>query len=395
MAAVVLLVASVGILSTRSGGSEPAMVIGSTSTTQANALPVPTAPPPPPTGVPVTAGTGAAVPVVTPTLKGSDGRAYGAAIPFNSSIPVPTELTFVLVIGSDARPGQDIRRTNADSVHLLAVNPATREGTIVGFPRDAWVDIPGRGRGKINSAMPKGGPSLLVDTVRRITGLPIQYYALTGFEGLASMVDALGGVDVQVTRRMNDSFSGARFQAGWHHFNGAQALAFTRNRHDVANGDFGRSENHGTLMLAALGKMRTEIGDDVGIRKWVEVILRHASLDVTTDRLPRLAALARNLDPARIRNVVLPGRIGNAGGGSVVYLDPGITGIFTDLRDDAVIGGSTADPTPSTSSTFPPEATSTTTTTAGLLPAPTTTTTDPDTPPTTGGVTITLLPPQS
>ncbi|MDP9387438.1 MAG: LCP family protein, partial [Actinomycetota bacterium] len=319
-------------------------------------------------------------------LKRADGRPYPAAIPFNSSVPVPGDLTFVLVVGSDARPGQDVRRANADSIHLLAVNPRTREGTVLGFPRDAYVQIPGRGNGKINSALPAGGPGLMVETVRRLTGLPIQYYVLTGFEGLASMVDALGGVHVFVDRRMQDRFSGAFFEQGWHQFNGGQALAFTRNRKDTANGDFGRSANQGVLVLAALAKMRAEVGDDGGLRRWVDVLTRHAALDVAPDRLLGLAALARNLDPSRMRNVVLPGRIGFAGRQSVVYLTDEASRIFADLRPDAVLGGATgearaqpAQPAqpgspsspPPTAATPPTTAPRTTTTTqGGLLPLP-------------------------
>ena len=388
VAVAVLLVGAVGAMASRSGDSSPKVVIGSTSTTQAAAPDGPSVPPAPPAPVEAVPAPAPATPPAAGPLKVSDGRAYGNAIPFNSSIPVPSELTFVLVVGSDARPGQDIRRTNADSIHLLAVNPATREGTVVGFPRDSYVEIPGRGRGKINSALAQGGPGLMVDTVRKLTGLPIQYYALTGFEGLASMVDALGGVDVLVGRRMDDRMSGARFEQGWHRFNGAQALAFTRNRYDVQNGDFSRSENQGTLVLAALGKMRSEVGDDGGLRRWMDVLLRHASLDVAPDRLIRLAALGRNLDPGRIRNVVAPGRIGFAGRQSVVYLDAGATNLFNDLRDDAVIGGTSSAPPPAPAGQPAPTAPPTTAA-PGLLAPTTTVPPDPaDPPPTSPPATI-------
>lgn len=373
----ILLVLSLTALATHSGGTDsPRLVVGSTTTTQATALPGPTiAAAPPPTGNPVVPGAGGGSGPVGGGLLATDGAAYGAAIPFTSSVAVPTDLQFMLVIGSDARPGEDVRRTNGDSIHLMAVNPRTFEGTIVGIPRDAWVDIPGHGTGKINSALPMGGPSLMVDTVRRLTGLPIQYYALTGFKGLSALVDDLGGVNVLVGQRMNDRFSGAFFEQGWHKFDGAQALAFTRNRHDTANGDFGRSSNQGILIQAAMGKIRSEVGDDAGLRRWADVLLRHAALDVAPDRLLPLAALGRRTDPGRMKNVVVPGRIGMAGRQSVVFLTAEAAGLFTDLRADAVIGGETAAPAPpppATPATGPPATTPTTKPPVTLLPTPTT-----------------------
>lgn len=303
-------------------------------------------------------------------LKVATGQPHRPAIPFVSSIPVPTELTFVLVIGSDARPGQNMKRARADSIHLLAVNPSTMEGTVVGFPRDAWVEIPGRGRGKINSALAMGGPVLMAETVRHLTGLPVHYYVVTGFEGFERLVNDLGGVDVHLERKMDDRFSGARFETGWHHMSGAEALAVARNRKDVPNGDFSRSENQGRLMLATLSKMRAEVGDDNGILHWIGILGRHVALDVPPEHLPRLAALGRHLDPGRVKNVVLPGRVGYAGRQSVVFLTEDAPRLFDDLRPDAVIGspeGTAPQPPPTTA---PPAATTTTTS-----PPPTTTTT--------------------
>lgn len=307
-----------------------------------------------------------------------DGEPWRPAISFTSVHPVPDELVFVLVAGSDARPGEDLRRTRADSVHLLAVNPGSGQGTIVGFPRDSYVEIPGYGQGRINSALALGGPDLLAETVRRLTGLPVDYYILTGFEGLTRMVDDLGGVDVLVERRMNDRFSGARFEPGWHRFTGAEALAFSRNRMDTEQGDFSRSEHHGVIILSALAKMRAEVADDAGVRRWIEVLLRHADLDVPLSDLPALGAVARRLAPAELDNVVVPGRVGMAGRSSVVYLTPDAARLFDDLRPDAVIGDpgprrADAPPETTTTTIVPPTST-TTTTTSTTTPVPAVTT---------------------
>lgn len=306
-------------------------------------------------------------------LAPANGQPFRPAIPFTSSIPVSPELRFVLVIGSDARPGERVDRSRADSIHLVAANPVSGQATIVGFPRDAWVELPNGRRAKINDALARGGPQLLADTVRRLTGLPVHYYVLTSFKGLEAMVDALGGVDVHVPHRMNDRFSGARFEAGWHHFTGGEALAFSRNRMDVPAGDFSRSQNHGVLILAALAKMRSEVGDDDGLFRWLGVLGRHVKLDVPVSRLPELAALGRRIDPGDITNVVAPGRIGQAGGGSVVFLAPEAEQLFLDLRDDAVIG-SARPPVPSTTSTTapPPATTSSTTSTTSTSTTSTT-----------------------
>lgn len=366
---VLILLVVVGGAVVLRGPSDPTVIVGYTGTTLSTP---PTEPstllteppstlPPPDLGRPPLLEPGPAV-----GLMLADGQPYPPAVEFHSDIPVPEELAFILVIGSDARPKEDLARTRADSIHLLAVNPRSGQGTIVGFPRDSYVQYPRGGRGKLNDSLARGGPLYVVETVRQLTGLPIDYYVLTGFVGFQRMVDDVGGVDVLVDRRMNDRASGARFEKGWHHFVGGEALAFARNRNDVANGDFTRSENHGRLLLAGLGKLRSSVADDGRLFDFIEVVRKSCRLDVPIDRLPGLAALARRLEPERIANVVLPGRVGTAGRASVVYLTQDAPKLFADLRDDAVIGAAevTATSTTSTtSSTSTMSSTSTTTTT--------------------------------
>ncbi|HUP84338.1 MAG TPA: LCP family protein [Acidimicrobiales bacterium] len=369
--AVVLVAVSVTVL--LRGPDDPDVIVGFTGETISTP---PTEPPtilgPPPTlpppdlGRPPTPEPGPAL-----GLKVANGHPFEPAVEFRSDIPIPEDLVFVLVIGSDARPREDLLATRADSLHLIAVNPKSGQGTIVGFPRDAYVQFPRGGRGKINDALSRGGPTYVAETVRLLTGLPVDYYVLTGFVGLQRMVDDVGGVDVLVDRRMNDRNSGARFEKGWQHLVGGEALAFSRNRHDVANGDFTRSEHQGQLLLSGLGKLRASVADDGRLLQFVDVLRKSCRFDVPADHLPRLAALARRLAPERMSNVVLPGRVGYAGSASVVYLTQDAPRLFADLRDDAVIGTAAPAPPPPPS----PSTTSTTATTSSTAPPSTTTST--------------------
>lgn len=365
--------------------AQKGLIIGASSTTS-TAAPEPTIPPEESTTSstePAPTTTAAPVVVPPPPPGFPDGAPYGPAVPFRSAVAVPQDLVFVLVVGSDARPGQDMRRTNGDSIHLLAVDPRTGAGTVVGIPRDSWVEVPGRGTRKINAALALGGPQLMAETVRHLTGLPVHYYVVTGFEGFERIVDDLGGVHVHVDRKMDDYFSGARFDPGWHHMDGAEALAYSRNRKDTQNGDFSRSLHQGNVILSALAKLRAEVGDDEGIARWVGVLLKHADLDSPPQQLTQLATLARHLDPAKLTNLVVPGRVGTAGRASVVFLGDEARQIFLDLRPDAAIGGPKGDeprpaaqakPAPEPEPAPAPDPAPTTTT---APPATTTTTTRP------------------
>jgi LCP family protein required for cell wall assembly len=377
-AAVATVVLFVTVAVVVRGPEHPDVIVGFTGSTTSTPPTEPsTIPQPPPSTLPPPDLGRPPLPEPGPArgLKIANGHPFEPAIEFHSDIPIPEDLVFVLVLGSDARPKEDLLATRADSIHLLAINPRSGQGTIVGFPRDAYVQFPKGGRGKINDALARGGPQYVAETVRQLTGLPVQYYVLTGFVGFQRMVDDAGGIDVLLERRMNDRNSGARFERGWQHFVGGEALAYARNRHDVPNGDFSRSENQGQLLLSGLGKLRASVADDARLLDFVEILRRHCRLDVPLDHLPRLAALARRMDPEKMNNVVLPGRVGYAGSASVVYLTQDAPRLFADLRDDAVIGTAAAPTT-----TAPPATTTTAapaTTTTAPAPASTTTTSAP------------------
>ena len=96
------------------------------------------------------------------------------------------------------------------------------------------MEIPGNGVSKINAAFSIGGPKLLVQTVEQATGLRIDHYAEINFAGFANMVDAVGGVEIDVPKTMHDNATGVTIKAGKQTLDGAKALAFVRTRKSAA-----------------------------------------------------------------------------------------------------------------------------------------------------------------
>lgn len=297
----------------------------------------PPPPPPPPTGRRV----GGVPRFSAPGVRGlwpPNGKPPGPARNYAGSVDDSGGVQFVLILGSDARSG-DPTDARSDSIHILAIDPQGRRGTVVGIPRDSYVDVRGHGKQKINEALRRGGPELAVKTVRNLTGMPIAYYIVAGFEGFRLLIDSLGVIDAFVPYDMNDSASGAFFQSGWHRMDGGKALAFTRNRH-VPTGDFARSENQGRLMIDTLKKLRAETGSQPEVEEWVRILARHTRVNMSFGDLVQLGVLARVTASSNVRNLVTPGRTGSAGGASVVFLTDQAYELFRDVREDAIANGS-------------------------------------------------------
>jgi LCP family protein required for cell wall assembly len=254
---------------------------------------------------------------------------------------------FILLLGSDARPGEPVEGERTDAIHILAINPAKRRATILGFPRDAYVPIPGHGNNKINSAMFFGGPDLTVQTVEQLTGIKLDYWALTSFQGFQAMINSVGGLTVDVPFAMHDSFSNADFEPGVQRLSGSQALAFARDRHSLPEGDFGRSENQGRLMLASLSQFRKQFAKDPSVvLSWLAGGLRNMHTNVPLDQLLSLAFTASTITPKHVVNVVTPGAIANAGSQSIVQLTPEAQALFDDLKQDGLLSKDHIPPSP-------------------------------------------------
>jgi LCP family protein required for cell wall assembly len=268
-------------------------------------------------------------------------------------VPVITgsEPIFILLLGSDARPEEPLTRTRADSIHVVAVSPAKGRATILGIPRDAFVEIPGYGQDKINASLTLGGPPLVVDTVEALTGLTMDYWAITGFESFDAMIDQVDGLVVDVPFALDDGLARASFEPGLQRLDGRDALAFARDRHDLPSGDFGRSENQGLLMISALTQLRHEFNKDPSrLLVWVGAFMRNVKTSLPFDELMSLAFTGTAINPKTVVNVVAPGGNGMVGGIAVVNLDrTRLAAMTADLAADGLLKKGNIPPSPNAS----------------------------------------------
>lgn len=178
----------------------------------------------------------------------------------------------VLVLGSDRRDVVDtsVREKRqyrggdsgqrADTIILIHISGDRKRAVLLHFPRDLRVRIPGRtGFHKINSAY-EGGPSLMVKTVRKYTGLRIHHYVEVNFQSFRSIVNELGGVELCVNRSYDDPQSGLHIaQPGCYEFDGDEALSYVRARKVDPDGDFGRIRRQQQFMRTLMDKI-TSLG---------------------------------------------------------------------------------------------------------------------------------------
>ena len=128
---------------------------------------------------------------------------------------------------------------------------------LMSIPRDSWVDIPGHGRSKINSAYGRGGPSLVVDTVEQNTGLRVDHYVEIGLGGMVNLVDAVGGIEICPKKAMKDKDANLDIQAGCQEADGKTALGYARSRKTYKQlGDVDRARAQREV-VAAVGSEAT------------------------------------------------------------------------------------------------------------------------------------------
>lgn len=164
---------------------------------------------------------------------------------------VPATPYYMLAMGSDAREGDEVSRT--DTMILMRVDLLSAKITMLSIPRDTKVEIAGYGTQKINAAYAFGGAAGAVRAVHDLTGASISQVALIRFDGVESLVDYLGGVDVNVPVPVYDpTYTGLVLDAGEQHMDGHTALLFSRVRHGFDLGDYQRQKDQRILMEAIM-----------------------------------------------------------------------------------------------------------------------------------------------
>ncbi|MGA2112312.1 MAG: LCP family protein [Anaerolineales bacterium] len=176
----------------------------------------------------------------------------------------------ILVMGVDARedtPGEGPGRS--DTMMLISVDPVGLTAGMLSIPRDLWVNIPGFGDDKINMAyfdaeayqLPGGGPALAMETVQNLLGIPVNYYGVVDFSSFTTLIDDIGGIDVNVPERelkIHAIYKGGTYdyllKQGMNHLNGMQALAYARDR-DTPGGDFDRARRQQQVIHAIRDKV--------------------------------------------------------------------------------------------------------------------------------------------
>ncbi|WP_240344039.1 LCP family protein [Paenibacillus sp. SYP-B3998] len=168
----------------------------------------------------------------------------------------------ILLLGGDSRGMKKNEIPRSDSIMLASIDPVTKKAYLFSILRDTYVKIPGEGEDRINTAIATGGPNLAMKTVSDLLGIPIQYYVYTDFKGFMALIDAVGGIDLEVEKDMkysdseDDHIYDINLKKGMQHLDGKTALQYVRFRHDALS-DFSRTERQRKFLTAVAQKMQT------------------------------------------------------------------------------------------------------------------------------------------
>ncbi|WP_420645726.1 LCP family protein [Candidatus Leptofilum sp.] len=227
---------------------------------------------------------------------------------------VPDSTTNILLLGSDTAIGSNDTRT--DTMIIVSVNQDGPSASMISLPRDLYVYIPGKTMNRLNTALSLGGVELLKQTILYNFGIPIHYYARVDFQGFETAVDAIGGVDIAVSCRLQDwrlispelnpededNWEQFALEPGLHHMDGDTALWFARSR--LSTNDFDRGRRQQQLLRGLLNE-----GVDLGLLSnfpslW-DAYKENVETDMDIGRILQLATLAPSVRQNGVQHLYL------------------------------------------------------------------------------------------
>lgn len=240
--------------------------------------------------------------------------------------------TTILMLGTDVVYSDSGRRLKADkdaftgrsdTIMVGRLDPLANTLRVISIPRDTLVDIPGNGTQKINAANAIGGPELAKTTISSFLDTPIEHYVVLNVHGLVDLVNELGGITVEVPKRMQYMDWTAKLkidlEPGVHTLTGNQAMGFVRFRHD-ALGDIGRVQRQEIFLRAVLDKaLKPESWKH--IPKLIEIAQNYISTDLSAQEILEMANFVRGVPKSNQLLTMMPGNFSPGGDWAVERSD--------------------------------------------------------------------------
>ncbi|MEW2178126.1 LCP family protein [Streptomyces sp. NPDC005406] len=276
---------------------------------------------------------------------------------------LPTSGQNLLVLGSDSRAGAEnkelgggggVSGARSDTAMVVHIPEGRSKAVAVSIPRDTLVTrpectkadgtvVPAAERKMFNSVYSQVGPACVVKTVEKMSGVRIDHYLEINFAGFKGLVDAIGGVTVDVPQDIHDTSSGLDLTAGPHKLDGTQSLAYVRTRHGIGDGsDLGRIGLQQQFLFALLSEVKKQ--DLLGSPTSAYKIANSATQSLTTDEglasLTSLTSFARSMngvDPASMETIMLPVAYDKIDRNRVVAAQPQADTLWKAIRTDAAI----------------------------------------------------------
>ncbi|WP_165821225.1 LCP family protein [Nocardioides gansuensis] len=255
-----------------------------------------------------------------------------------SAVDFGDGVLWVLALGSDARPGQELTDGHTDAIQLIGINWRTGHAVAIGIPRDSWVRLPD-GMSRINNAVIDGGTDLAAHEVAELVDITPDLVLMTGFDGFQAMLGTFGEIEVDSAFSFPLPEVDLRVREGRNTLTPREALAFARSR-DLPGYDFARSAHHQQLLLGALRELRAR-ADSEGFMEGVALAaIGGLETDLSPGELYRFVHALTLVDAGRVTACVIGGTPGTEFGASVVYPDrPQAQQLGADAREDARLQG--------------------------------------------------------